>query len=60
MGDSENIGMRGLLVAHIYLFFRFSYGSIDYPCALVHWFSMHGNKPHLNTHLWIVELEFAH
>ena len=33
MGGSENAGMKGLLVACIYLFFRFSHGSVDYPCA---------------------------
>jgi len=59
MGDLENIGMRGLLVARVYLFFRFSYSGIDYPCALVHWFSTHGDEPHPDTNLWIVEPEFA-
>ncbi|KAF9647122.1 hypothetical protein BDM02DRAFT_3098702, partial [Thelephora ganbajun] len=39
MGDPENVGMKGLLVARVYLFFRFSHNGVDYPCALVHWYS---------------------
>ena len=56
MGDSEKVGIKGLLVAHIYLFFTFSYGGTDYQCALVHWYSM-SDKPDPNTGLWVVQPE---
>ena len=56
MGFSENAGMRGLLVACIYLFFRFLYSNINYPCALVQWYSTSG-EPDTSTSLCIVQLE---
>ena len=59
LGDSEDEGMRGLLVAHIYLFFRFSHNSINYPCALVRWYSM-SNEPEPDTGMWVVQPEFTH
>ena len=48
--------MKGLLVARVYLFFKFSYNSVDYPCALVHWYST-SNEPDPTTSLWIVRPE---
>lgn len=59
VGNSENVGMEGLLVARIYLFFRFSYGGINYPCALVHWYSM-SDEPEPDTGLWVVQPETTH
>lgn len=56
IGESENMGMKGLLVARVYLFFRFSYGGVDYPCALVHWYST-SDEPDVNTGLWVVRPE---
>ena len=56
MGNSEAVGMKGLLVARVYLFFRFSYNNIDYPCALVRWYST-GNEPDADTGLWVVQPE---
>ena len=58
MGGSENTGMKGLLVARVYLFFRFSYDGVDYPCALVHWYST-SSEPDANTGLWVVQPEFT-
>ena len=37
--DPSVEGMKGLNVARVKLFFSFSHDGIDYPCALVHWFS---------------------
>jgi hypothetical protein len=48
--------MKGLLVARVYLFFRFSYDSVDLPCALVHWYST-SNKPDAGTGQWVVQPE---
>ena len=58
MGDSNSVGMKGLLVARVYLFFSFSYNGISYPCALVHWFST-SDEPDPDTHMWIVQPEFT-
>ena len=56
MGDSENQGMKALLVARVYPFFRFSHEGVDYPCALVRWYSM-SEEPDATTGLWVVEPE---
>ena len=48
--------MKGLLVARVYLFFRFSHRNVDYPCALVHWFST-SDEPDASTGLWVVQPE---
>jgi len=48
--------MSGLLVARVHLFFRFSHNNTDYPCALVHWYSM-SNEPNTGTGLWVVKPE---
>jgi hypothetical protein len=47
--------MQGLHVAHVQLFFSFSYDNIDYPCALVHLFSHVGDLPDDKTGMWVVE-----
>ena len=59
MGDSEKTGMKGLLVARVYLFFRFSHSGIDYQCALVHWYST-SDEPDPSTGLWVVRPESTH
>ena len=53
------MGMRGLIVAQVYLFFRFSYGGVNYPCALVRWYTT-SNEPDATTGLWVVRPEFTH
>lgn len=52
--DESLPGFRGLHVAHIHLFFSFSFGQISYLCALVMWFSPVADKPDLDTGMWIV------
>jgi len=59
-GGPDGLGMQGLLVARVYLFFRFSYANVEYPCALVHWYTTVGTKPNHSTGLWVVKPEFAH
>ena len=58
MGDTDNVGMKGLLIARVHLFFRFSYDGIDYPCALVHWFST-SDRADPDTGMWTVQPEFV-
>lgn len=55
-GDSEGVGMRGLQVARVYLFFKISHNGVDYPCALVHWYST-SSEPDADTGMWIVHPE---
>lgn len=57
-GEADTPGMRGLLVARIYLFFKFSYTNVEYPCALVHWYTTIGTEPDNSTGLWVVEPEY--
>jgi len=56
VGNSEGLGMKGLLVARVYLFFRFSHNGVDYPCALVRWYST-SDEPDTSTGLWVVQPE---
>jgi hypothetical protein len=53
--DPSLEGMRGLEVARVRLFFSFSHDNVEYPCALVHWFSRVGDLPDDRTGMWIVE-----
>ena len=57
--DPDALGMHGLDVAHVRLFFSFIYNNIKYPCALVHWFSCVAEPAESDTELWAVEPEFA-
>ncbi|KAH9016504.1 hypothetical protein EDB85DRAFT_1875009 [Lactarius pseudohatsudake] len=57
--DSPDVpGFKGLLVARVFLFFSFRYNGIDYPCALVHWFSAVGDTPDDETGLWVVKPDY--
>ncbi|KAF9643505.1 hypothetical protein BDM02DRAFT_3222474, partial [Thelephora ganbajun] len=40
----------------VYLFFRFSHNGVDYPCALVHWYST-SSEPDASTGMWVVHPE---
>lgn len=48
-------GMRGLDVARVRLFFKFTHERVDYPCALVDWFKRVGDSVNENTGMWVVE-----
>jgi hypothetical protein len=50
-------GMRGLEIARVRLFFSFSHDGVEYPCALIHWFSRVGELPDDHTGMWVVEPE---
>ena len=53
--DPSAEGMKGLDVARVHLFFSFSHDGIEYPCALVHWFSLVGDLPDVDTGMWVVK-----
>lgn len=59
-GEPGAPGLRGLLVACVYLFFSFSFAGMEYPCALVHWYTTVGTEPDSSTGLWVVEPEYIH
>jgi hypothetical protein len=50
--------MQGLEVARMRLFFLFSHEGVEYPCALVHWFSRVGGLQE-NTGMWVVEPDIS-
>ena len=45
--------MKGLLMARVYLFFKFSYNNVDYPCTLVRWYST-DEEQDTSTGFWVV------
>ncbi len=53
-GDPTLPGFQGLLVARVRLFFSFTHRGGKHSCALVDWFSPHGDRPEETTGLWIV------
>jgi hypothetical protein len=57
--DPSTEGMRGLEVAQVQLFFSFSHDGVEYPCALVRWFSRVGDLPDDCTGMWVVERDDA-
>jgi hypothetical protein len=52
--DPSSEGMHGLSVAWVRLFFSFKFCSLNYPCALVHWFVYVGDEPDEDTGMWVV------
>ncbi|KAF7297024.1 hypothetical protein MIND_00934900 [Mycena indigotica] len=57
--DTEAQGFRGLHAVRVRLLMKFTYRGIQYPCALVHWFSAHGDAPCLDTGMWIVKPDWV-
>jgi hypothetical protein len=50
--DDDVIGMGGMVVVRVALFFSVTYGGVQYPCALVEWFQRLGCDP--ITGMWVV------
>ncbi|KAJ6537478.1 hypothetical protein DFH09DRAFT_1177821 [Mycena vulgaris] len=55
--DSERPGMEGMVIGRVLLFFSFTNAPKTYSCALVHWFSPHGDRPDPDTGMWVVTPE---
>ncbi|KAJ6610288.1 hypothetical protein B0H10DRAFT_1811856, partial [Mycena sp. CBHHK59/15] len=53
--DPEQLGFRGLLAAWVLLFMSFKYYGLEFPCALVTWFSAIGDEPCPDVGMWMVE-----
>jgi hypothetical protein len=52
------LGMQGMDVGRVYLFFSIRFRGICYPCALIHLFSLVGDAPDADTGQWIVRPQF--
>jgi hypothetical protein len=53
--DPEIGGVHGFEVARVFLLFSFWHEDIEYPCALIQWYSHVGDEPDDETGLWMVE-----
>ncbi|PSR76412.1 hypothetical protein PHLCEN_2v8447 [Hermanssonia centrifuga] len=56
--DSTVEGFRGLHAARVKTFFSFECGGVEYPCALIQWYSPVADEPDDLTGLWVVEPDF--
>ncbi|GLB38138.1 hypothetical protein LshimejAT787_0500030 [Lyophyllum shimeji] len=56
--DSDTLGMLGMTIGRVLLFFSFSFCGEDYPCALVNWFIPVGGSPDEETGFWMVKPEY--
>ena len=55
--DAEAPGMRGLDVVRILAFLSFVVDGVEYPSAVVQWFTCIGNEPDDLTGMWMVQPE---
>jgi hypothetical protein len=53
--DPDVPGMCGLNIAHVRLFFSFTFNGIKYLCTLVHWYSRAAESADTGTRMWVVE-----
>lgn len=58
--DENKPGFRGMGVVRVKIFFSFLYNGVEYPCALVEWFSKVGRSPDDVTGMWVVRPEVDH
>ncbi|KAF7310212.1 hypothetical protein MIND_00394900 [Mycena indigotica] len=52
---SDEEGFRGLLAARVLLFMSFTHRRVEYPCALVTWFSPTDDMPCPDVGMWMVQ-----
>jgi hypothetical protein len=52
------LGMRGMDVGRVFLFFSIHFHGVRHACALIHNFSLVGDAPDTDTGLWIVRPRF--
>ena len=53
--NTNTSGRHGFDVAWVFLFFSFSHQGVEYPCALIQWYSFVGNEPDKDTGCWMVK-----
>ncbi|KAI0644829.1 hypothetical protein C8Q79DRAFT_911798 [Trametes meyenii] len=54
----QALGLLGMEIARIRLFFSFGYSGRQYPCAAVHWFHRTKDEVDEDTGMWMVEPSF--
>jgi hypothetical protein len=52
------LGMRGMDVGRVFLFFSIHFRGVHHPCALIQRFVLVGNDPDADTGQWIVRPQF--
>ena len=52
--DDDKEGLYGMEVAHVWLFFSFTYNDCTYPCAYIDWYTHEGEGPDADMGMWIV------
>lgn len=57
--DPDLAGFAGLRVARLRLLFSIEHEDINYPCALVEWYSTVGSRPDSVTNYWLLEKEIV-
>ena len=58
IGNSDEPGFRGYLIARVFLFFDFKWEQKVHPCALAQWYSTFGDEPCPDTGMWLVQPDF--
>ncbi|KAF8259290.1 hypothetical protein EI94DRAFT_1468050, partial [Lactarius quietus] len=48
---------KSMVIAHVELFFLFTYRRVKHCCAFVNWFVRDNDEPDLDTGMWVVSLE---
>ena len=52
------LGMLGINVTQVHIFFSFKHNGVEYHCALVDWFSHISDKVDENMGMWVVEWDY--
>jgi hypothetical protein len=55
--DDSQLGMEGMEIGRVLLFFSFEYRRRNFSCALINWF-VHADERDPDTGMWIVKQEF--
>ena len=53
--DDFQLGMNGMEIGRVLLFFSFHYRGKHFSCALINWF-VHDDEPDTDTGMWMVQL----
>jgi hypothetical protein len=57
MLDADKLGMLGMVIARVFLFFSFQYRHKDFACAFVQWFVRESDDPDEDMGQWVVRPE---
>ncbi|KAN0132708.1 hypothetical protein V8E53_009379 [Lactarius tabidus] len=55
--DNSQLGMEGMEIGHILLFFSFEYRCKNFSCVLINWF-VHADSRDSDTGMWTMRQEF--